>query len=154
MKYHVKVQGKLFEVSIDNLHSQPIIASVNGEPIEVWIENQGGANQVKSVETLKIEGAPSTPASDLPTGMTGAPKSGTNGLAGNNKVIRAPIPGTIISVAVHEGAEVTVGQPLCVLEAMKMKNAIRSPRNGVITLVHVTPGQTVQHHDVLVEFVD
>lgn len=154
MKYHVKVQGKLFEVSIDNIHSQPIIAIVDGEPIEVWIDSQSGVNPIKSIDTVAIEGALTSPISNSPPGVAGASKTGANGLAGDNKVIRAPIPGTIISVAVREGIEVAIGQQLCVLEAMKMKNAIRSPRNGVIASVHVSPGQTVQHHDVLVEFVD
>lgn len=154
MRYHVKVQGRLFEVVIDNLHTQPIIANVEGEPIEVWIDDNSGVNQIRSVEPVKIEGAPSTPAPGLLPGAMNASKSGKNGLAGNNKILRAPIPGTIISVSVREGAEVTIGQQICVLEAMKMKNAIRSPRNGVIASVHVSPGQTVQHHDVLVEFVD
>lgn len=140
MKYHVKIQGRSFKISIDNLHTQPIIANVDGEPIEVWVENQVDVNTTRSVETVMTEGATS--------------KSGTNGLASTNKTIRAPIPGTIISVSVHAGDEVTIGQQLCVLEAMKMKNAIRSPRKGVIASVHVSAGQTVQHHDELVEFVD
>lgn len=154
MKYHVKVQGRLFEVSIDNIHSQPIIANVDGEPIEVWVDYQGGLNQAKTIESVKIEIAPPTPPASSPPSETGRSKTGTNGLAGNHNTIRAPIPGTIISVAVREGSEVAIGQQLCVLEAMKMKNAIRSPRNGVIASVHVSPGQTVQHHDVLVEFID
>jgi biotin carboxyl carrier protein len=140
MKYHVKIQGRSFKVSIDNLHTQPIIANVDGEPIEVWIENQVDVNTARSDKPVKTEGATS--------------KSGTNGLASINKTIRAPIPGTIISVSVHAGDEVAIGQQLCVLEAMKMKNAIRSPRKGVIASVHVSTGQTVQHHDELVEFVD
>jgi glutaconyl-CoA/methylmalonyl-CoA decarboxylase subunit gamma len=140
MKYHVKIQGRSFKVSIDNLHTQPIIANVDGEPIEVWIENQVDVNSARSDKPVIAEGAPS--------------KSGTNGLASINKTIRAPIPGTIISVSVHTGDEVAIGQQLCVLEAMKMKNAIRSPRKGVIASVHVSAGQTVQHHDELVEFVD
>jgi propionyl-CoA carboxylase alpha chain len=53
---------------------------------------------------------------------------------------------------VRPGDEVGLGQDLCVLEAMKMKNPIRSPRAGRIASVNVNPGQTVKHHDVLVEF--
>ena len=45
----------------------------------------------------------------------------------------------------------TVGQPLLMLEAMKMENEIRAPRNGVVTAVHVQPGQTVGGQTVLVE---
>jgi biotin carboxyl carrier protein len=154
MKYHVKIQGRSFKVNIDNLHTQPIIANVDGEPIEVWIENQVDVNTAKSDKPVKTEGATSTTAAGEPLSAAGTSKSGTNGLASTNKTIRAPIPGTIISVSVHAGDEVAIGQQLCVLEAMKMKNAIRSPRKGVIASVHVSAGQTVQHHDELVEFVD
>ncbi len=66
--------------------------------------------------------------------------------------VRAPIPGVIVSVAVQPGQAVTVGQELCVLEAMKMKNVIRAPRAGVIAAVRVAVGQTVKHKDVLVEY--
>ncbi len=146
MKYQVKIQGRLFEVKIDNLHTQPIIASVDGELFEVWTEHQSGIAQIKTVEADHLGEPPST--------VTERSKTGSNGSIGDNKAVRAPIPGTIISVAVREGNDVTIGQELCVLEAMKMKNAIRSPRKGVIASVQVSPGQTVQHRDVLVEFVD
>jgi biotin carboxyl carrier protein len=66
--------------------------------------------------------------------------------------VLAPIPGVIISIQVKQGDEVSLGQELCVLEAMKMKNTIRSPRAGVIASVNVSSGETVKHHDVLVEF--
>ena len=154
MKFQVKVQDRLFEVKIENLHSQPIIVDVDGEPLEVWVESHNGVTQIKSVETARIEGSSekATPRS-LPVDSEPL-KRGTNSITGDNNAIRAPIPGTIISVAARQGSDVTIGQELCILEAMKMKNAIRSPRNGVIASVHVTPGQIVQHHDVLVEFVD
>ena len=60
----------------------------------------------------------------------------------------------IISVAVAAGDQVEVGQELCVLEAMKMKNVIRAPRAGEIGKVLVTAGEHVQHHDVLMEFTE
>jgi len=148
MKYQVKVQGRQFEVEIDNLHAQPIIALVDGEPFEIWLEQQKGVSSGAGI--LPIKGTPSKPASkSLPANMNASNGS----VAGhNNKAIRAPIPGTITSVVVSEGTEVSIGQEVCVLEAMKMKNAIRSPRNGIIAAIYVAPGQTVQHHDVLVEF--
>ncbi len=45
-----------------------------------------------------------------------------------------------------------VGQPLCALEAMKMKSIIRSPREGVISAVHVSEGQVVVHGELLFSF--
>jgi biotin carboxyl carrier protein len=49
---------------------------------------------------------------------------------------------------------VVAGQELCVLEAMKMKNTIRASRDGEISKVHITVGQHVKHHDILVEYAD
>ncbi len=68
------------------------------------------------------------------------------------KAVRAPMPGHIVDIVVKPGDEVSVGQPLCSLEAMKMKNAIRSPRDGLIAGVEVTTGQAVAHGDILVTF--
>jgi len=60
--------------------------------------------------------------------------------------------GHIIDIAVKPGDEVSTGQTLCSLEAMKMKNTIRSARDGVIASVDVTVGQPVTYGDVLVTF--
>ena len=62
------------------------------------------------------------------------------------------MPGTILSVQVSAGDAVAVGQELCVLEAMKMKNSIKSPRDGVISSVGVHEGQNVAHGTLLIEF--
>jgi biotin carboxyl carrier protein len=59
------------------------------------------------------------------------------------------MPGSILAVSVGIGDRVTAGQQLCVLEAMKMRNAIRAARGGVVAEVAVAPGQTVAYGDVL-----
>ena len=151
MKYQVKVQGRQFEVEIGNLSTQPIIALVDGEPLEIWVE-QRGVSPGAGKPHVRIEGAPSKPAPKSFSAATNAPNGSV--ARSNSKEIRAPIPGTITSVVVSEGTEVSVGQDVCILEAMKMKNAIRSPRKGVIAAVYVAPGQTVQHRDILVEFTE
>jgi biotin carboxyl carrier protein len=66
----------------------------------------------------------------------------------------APIPGVVVAVKVHVGDMVSVGQELLILEAMKMRNTIRSPRDGQIAVVHVANGQTVNHNDPLIEFAE
>ena len=68
--------------------------------------------------------------------------------------MRAPIPGVIVSIAVKPGDAVEVGQELCVLEAMKMKNAIRAPRAGTIGKILAAMGEHVQHHDLLIEYAE
>ena len=66
--------------------------------------------------------------------------------------VTAPMPGVIQAVEVKTGDAVKHGQTVVILEAMKMKNAIRSPRDGVISEILVQVGQTVGYGEVLVKF--
>jgi len=65
--------------------------------------------------------------------------------------IKAPIPGLIKLVFAAEGDRVEAGQPLFVLEAMKMENEIHAPKSGVVSQISVKPGQDVILHEVLAE---
>ena len=64
--------------------------------------------------------------------------------------VRAIIPGRVVSVAVTSGDTVTAGQRLLAVEAMKMENELRAPRDGVVERVEVSVGQTVELGDSLV----
>lgn len=63
--------------------------------------------------------------------------------------IRAPMPGLVGNVVAPEGTTVERGQPVIVLEAMKMENDLTSPRAGMVKSVRVSKGQTVSQNDVL-----
>ena len=65
--------------------------------------------------------------------------------------IKAPMPGKIIDVLVREGSTVVRGEPVVILEAMKMQNEILSPVNGVITKVTAKANTNVLKDDLLVE---
>jgi glutaconyl-CoA/methylmalonyl-CoA decarboxylase subunit gamma len=67
------------------------------------------------------------------------------------EVIKAPMPGKIIDVLVREGSPVLRGEPVVILEAMKMQNEIISPVNGTIVKVNVKAGLNVMKDDQLVE---
>lgn len=132
--YRVKIENRVFDVKIVDLYARPVVAIVDGETVEVWPQRE-----------VPAPAASEAPAAPLPAAQ---PASG-GALSGQ---VRAPIPGVVLSLAVQPGDEVAVGQELCVLEAMKMKNTIRSPRAGRIERVLVTNGQTVRHNDVMFEF--
>jgi propionyl-CoA carboxylase alpha chain len=68
-----------------------------------------------------------------------------------SSLVRSPMPGTVLSVAVHDGDTVFQGQEIAVLEAMKMQNVIASPKAGKIKKVHVVPGMSVASDDTVVE---
>ena len=61
----------------------------------------------------------------------------------------APMPGTVIRVGARVGDRVSAGQPVVVLEAMKMEHAVAAPAAGVLTALDVTVGQPVEVGAVL-----
>ena len=67
------------------------------------------------------------------------------------EIIKAPMPGKIIDVLVREGATVLRGEPLAILEAMKMQNEIISPVNGIIEKISAKPNTNVMKDDLLIE---
>jgi biotin carboxyl carrier protein len=68
---------------------------------------------------------------------------------GYSQAIKAPMPGRVLRVLVGVGDRVTARQPVVVVEAMKMENELRSPRDGVVTEVLVAPGAAVESNAVL-----
>jgi acetyl/propionyl-CoA carboxylase alpha subunit len=66
--------------------------------------------------------------------------------------LKAPMPGKVISVAVKAGAQVEIGDPILVLEAMKMENVIKSPTSGAVSSVNVKTGGTVEKNEVMITF--
>lgn len=146
MKYQIKIDDRIFEVEIHDLQARPIIAVVDGEPIEVW--PQDGQQTLPPYPTAhqRPESKP------LPKMESSSPTQVGDKAKAN--AVNAPIPGVIVSITVKSGDAVVFGQELCILEAMKMKNAIRATRAGIINTVYVSPGQQVNHHDILMDYVE
>ena len=63
----------------------------------------------------------------------------------------APMPGLVVRVNVVPGDQVLAGQPLVVMEAMKMENELRSSSSGVVSAIRAQPGAAVEKGTVLVE---
>ena len=133
MKYTVKVGDKSYEVEIDDLNARPVIARVDGQEFKVTPEEKRKPAASKETSEFK-PGA-------LSTGIS-------------SSELTAPLPGTVIEVFVKPGEYVEMGQIMLIIEAMKMKNSIRSTCAGTIAEVLVSAGQTVAHRQVLLKFVD
>ena len=69
---------------------------------------------------------------------------------GHAAAVKSVMPGIVADVLVAEGATVEKGQPLLILEAMKMQNEIDAPISGRVSRVHVAKGQTVGSGELLV----
>ena len=136
MKYKVSISDKSYEVDIEDIHARPIIAWVDGQKFEVHPENGSNPEVQKEVAESKPVVAPTRSAVQ----------------AGSESLLTAPLPGTIISVFAKAGDEIEAGKVVLIIEAMKMKNSIRTTRGGKVAEVLVSPGQTVAHKQALVRF--
>ena len=68
------------------------------------------------------------------------------------KDLKAPMPGLILDIKVTEGQAVQKGDPLLILEAMKMENVIKAPADGTVKTVKVRKGESVEKGHVLLVF--
>ena len=69
-----------------------------------------------------------------------------------SKFLLCPMPGLIMSLAVEEGQEVSAGETLCVVEAMKMENVLKAERDGTVSKIHAEPGDSLNVDAVILEF--
>jgi len=143
MKMKIQVENETYEVEIDDLEARPVLATVNGETFEVFPEE---------IQVAKPVVAASAPVKPAAAPVRAAPKPAA--VAASGKSVVAPIPGVIDSIKVREGDEVKSGDELLVLEAMKMKNAIRATRDGKIARIYVSVGDQVPHNHILLDFAD
>ena len=64
-------------------------------------------------------------------------------------VVRAPMPGTVVAALAEAGQQVRAGQPLVIVEAMKMEHTVTAPADGVVAELTVKPGQPVRMDETL-----
>ncbi len=136
-RYQLTINGTTYTVEIAESGNDRFAVRLNGRDFEVQMTAGG---EVASIAPRAPESAPAMPKPALPT-PTGAPDS--------DGLIRAPMPGTILNIMVTPGTAVKRGQPVMILEAMKMNNTIGAPRDGTISAILVESGQSVAHGEPL-----
>ncbi len=115
----------------------------NGHSFHVTTHAEGKRQYKMAVGDSEYEWRVLTPIEAVATESGGAE-------VGASRIL-APIPGKVVAVQVAAGDEVEAGQPLVVLEAMKMENELAAERSGTVAAVHVAPGDTVDTGTVLVD---
>ena len=126
--------GELAAVRIDG-KEHLVVTAAEGNRIWVWCDGVAGAFERVSAGRSSASGTAAA-ASSRETGGD----------------LISPMPGRVRRLFVEDGARVARGDVLLVLEAMKMMNPIRAPRDAVVAEVLVKPGQTVAYGDALLRF--
>lgn len=142
----LNVNGKESEVVIkeDEKHGTYLLWKNKKYPVEVIAKNQNrfeillnGISYIYTVET--------------PTSYKRMRFLSTKGGSKKNENLEAPMPGKIVEIITEEGRDVRAGEPLLILEAMKMQNEIQAPISGKIKKIHVKTGQSVLKDDLMIE---
>ena len=145
-KYQYKVQGVDYDVEIEEVEGNLAKVSVNGIPFEVELKRP--INPVHAIKKPKV--AAPKPAAPAPAPAAAAPKPAAPAAApGSGNPVKAPLPGTISSISVKVGDQVSVGDTVLVLEAMKMQNNSEAEYAGTVTSIVVNPGDSVMEGAVL-----
>jgi biotin carboxyl carrier protein len=154
----VQLDGDTFEVAFpeDLALNDPTSIRVGSRRYRLMVTKNSGAMAFR----VKVDGKPfvlelKTEAKELsPRGRRAAVPAPTpqreRVVTPQKGAIVAMMPGKVVLVKVKPGDRVTPGDPLCVLEAMKMENEVVAPKRGTITEVKVEAGAPVAKGDVLV----
>ncbi len=141
--YRIRLRGQTYDVRVlSDPAAEAVDVEVDGQLLTVTVETVPDIPAGTTTGSATLPGpAPSLSAEQ---GFSAAPSN----------LVSAPLPGVIKSVAVRPGEAVQAGQPLLVIEAMKMDNLLRASRAGVVKEVHVSVGSQVAHGDPLLEFAE
>jgi biotin carboxyl carrier protein len=156
VKYFVDVNGRQHEVDLVERLGELQVA-VDGKPLELSYEEVDALGQVALLSDGKsygvsIEGDMSKAsvviaghlyAVEIEDERERAAHAAERAATKSGGVLKAIMPGIVVKLIVSEGEVVEAGQPLLILEAMKMQNEIASPAAGKIKTIHVREREAV-----------
>ena len=132
-EYKYKINGNLYNVVIGDIEDNIAHVEVNGTHYTVEMEKKAKAEAAKPVARPAAKPAAAPTAAPAAKPATGGAKSG----------VKSPLPGVILDIKCNVGDEVKKGQTLIILEAMKMENSINADKDGKITAINVSKGESV-----------
>lgn len=115
--------------------------TLNGRTYEVEVE-AGKAMLLDEYEAI-APAAPATAPAAAPAPVA-APSAAPAASLAAGEPVKAPMPGVVLKVQVHQGQAVKAGQVLVILEAMKMENEIVAPKDGTVAQIVAAKGASVE----------
>ncbi|MEO6952530.1 MAG: biotin/lipoyl-containing protein [Polyangia bacterium] len=169
-RYVIEVAGTEHEVAVEALSDGRWRVERDGRSVEwdarkiagTWSLVPGGGGPKHEVEverlgndgglTVTTGGLVGIPARVVDPLLRAAEKAAATRPAGPADV-KSPMPGKVVRALVAVGATVTAGQPVMVVEAMKMENELKAPRDGSVKEIRVTDGQAIEAGQTLIVLV-
>ena len=141
---HISINGKIVEVDFESVSGQPVYSLiVDGKSHESYVQ-QGEDNwQV----LLRGRLYPVTVEDEREKRLRAAAGSGV--AESGEFLLKAPMPGLVVTSLVEEGQEIKKGQVILILESMKMQNELKAPRDGTIGRIRVKAGESVEQRQTL-----
>ena len=136
--YKMKINGEKYDAKIKKYKSDQVIVEVNGIDYEVDLETTDH-RKTEIVRSEKVR-----PTIDVV-------KIHSKSVAASAGFVLAPIPGLVLRILVKEGDSVNVGDPVLILEAMKMESEITSTETGTVKKIIAKEGSSVQEDEALIE---
>ena len=138
------VDEREYELEVHHSTSSVMVRTANGKVFDCRVEGKPSAGQ-----SVNVFVGPRHYAVTLtdPKRLRGAAVIG--GQADGVARIVAPMPGKVVRVLVEQGAQVEAGTGVIIVEAMKMQNEMKAPKAGVVAVLNVSVGDTVNGGDVL-----
>jgi len=144
--FAVTVDGRTRQVDATRIDAHTLSLIVDGVwPKDVVVTPGPGAGRL----TATIDGVPVAVSLNGTRGRGRGRSEAGAGVGGSGRV-SAPMPGKIVRVLVAAGDTVRAGQPLAVIEAMKMENELRAGRGGIVAEVRARQGDSVDTGALLV----
>jgi len=149
----VIVDGVTYEVDFDPVGNQPVFSLIiDGKSYEAFVyrsENEGQQNDWQVLMNGRL--FPVNVEDEREKRLRAAARSRV--VERGEFLLRAPMPGLIVSIPVSDGQEVSQGDVLVVLESMKMQNELKAPREGTVRRVRVKAGDSVEQRQILLTIV-
>ncbi len=137
-KFNFKIRGNTYEAVINSFEKNIVDIDINGTNYKVEVEQE--------VTPIQKPKTPRLVRAKVPT------KAGDADIVSKKAIlIKAPLPGTIISINCKQGDAVNAGDTLVIMEAMKMENNIQAEAAGKVKSIMVSAGESVLQGDILIE---
>ena len=142
------LEGREYEIEAREVGAGEYLLLHGGRVYECRVERAAGAEGERGAAEVHVRGRAYNVRVIDPKRLRGA--RGVAGHDGGRAEIASPMPGKIVRVLVEQGRQVEAGDPLVVVEAMKMQNELKSPKAGTVSELRAEAGATVNAGEVLV----